>query len=122
MEQIEAAQDKHLNGQDLTFVLGVHEFMMQQVPAWLNGEKAIQIYNEIKELTMRFVEEVKFANKFMGLQEFQRSGGRKIDIFDVEDEEADVIKYKALDTVCLKYKIEEEQLKHVLYTTYIVPN
>ena len=33
-----------------------------------------------------------------------------------------MIKYKALDTICLKYKIEEEQLKHVLYITYIVPN
>jgi len=33
-----------------------------------------------------------------------------------------VIKYKALDTICLKYNIEEEQLKHVLYITYIVPN
>ena len=31
-----------------------------------------------------------------------------IDIFNTEDEEADVIKYKALDTVCMKYKIEEE--------------
>jgi hypothetical protein len=34
--------------------------------------------------------------------------GRKIDIFDAEDEGADVIKYKALDTICMKYKIEEE--------------
>lgn len=31
-----------------------------------------------------------------------------------------MIKYRALDTVCLKYKIEEEQLKHVLYTTFVV--
>ena len=42
------------------------------------------------------------------LKEFDRSGMRKINIYDVEDEEADVIKYRALDTVCLKYKIEEE--------------
>lgn len=40
----------------------------------------------------------------------------------MEDLEADVIKYKALDTVCMKYKIEEDQLKHVLYISYIVPN
>lgn len=40
----------------------------------------------------------------------------------MEDEEADVIKYKALDTVCMRYHIEEEQLKHVLYLTYILPN
>lgn len=40
----------------------------------------------------------------------------------MEDEEANVIKYKALDSVCMQYKIEEEQLKHVLYITYIVPN
>lgn len=58
METIETAQDKHLNGADLTFVLGVEEFMNQQVPPWLSGEKAIAIYQEIKELTMRFVEEV----------------------------------------------------------------
>lgn len=35
--------------------------MMQQVPAWLSGERAIQIYQEIKELTMRFVEEVSLS-------------------------------------------------------------
>ena len=40
----------------------------------------------------------------------------------MEDEEADVIKYKALDTVCMRHQIEEEQLKHVLYLTYILPN
>ena len=47
------------------------------------------------------------------------SQGRRIDVFDAGDEEAEVIKFKALDTVCLKYKIEEEQLKHVLYIAYI---
>jgi hypothetical protein len=41
MDQIELAQEKHLQGADLTFVLGVEEFMMQNVPAWLSGEKAI---------------------------------------------------------------------------------
>ncbi len=40
----------------------------------------------------------------------------------MDDEEADVIKYKALDRVCMDYKIEEEQLKNVLYFTFIVPN
>lgn len=110
MKQIEQAQDRHLNGVDLTFVLGVDEFLGQSVPSWLSGEKAIAIYQEIKDLTMKLVTD-----------EFERTS-RKIDIFDVEDEEADVIRYKALDSVCLKYKIEEEQLKHVLYITYIVPN
>ena len=62
MEQIEAAQDKHLNGTDLTFVLGVQEFMMQSVPAWLSGEKAIQIYEEIKNLTIEFVDDVREEN------------------------------------------------------------
>jgi hypothetical protein len=33
-----------------------------------------------------------------------------------------VIKYKALDTICLKYHLEEEQLKHVLYINFILPN
>jgi hypothetical protein len=37
-----------------------------------------------------------------------QGGGRKIDIYDVEDEEADIIKYKALDSICMKYKLEEE--------------
>lgn len=36
-----------------------------------------------------------------------------------EDDEADVLKYKACDAICLKYQIEEEQLKHVLYVNYI---
>ena len=44
MTQIEQAQDKHLTNVDLTFVLGIDEFMMQKVPAWLSGEKAIEIY------------------------------------------------------------------------------
>ena len=39
-----------------------------------------------------------------------------------DDDEADVIKYKALDSVCLKYNLEEEQLKHVLYLNFILPN
>jgi predicted HTH domain antitoxin len=42
------------------------------------------------------------------IQEFLSQGGRKIDIYDVEDEEADIIKYKALDSICMKYKLEEE--------------
>lgn len=37
-----------------------------------------------------------------------------------EDDEADVIKYRALDTACMKYNIEEEQLKHVLYVNFIL--
>ena len=45
-----------------------------------------------------------------------------MDIYDVEDDEAYVIKQRALDTIYRKYKIEEEQLKHVLYITYILPN
>lgn len=59
MAQIEAAQEKHLNGQDLTFVLGVEEFTSQPIPEWLTGEKAFQIYQEIKDITMRFVDEVR---------------------------------------------------------------
>ncbi len=49
-------------------------------------------------------------------------GGREIDIYDAQDEEGEIIKHKALDTICMRYKIEEEQLKHVLYITYIVPH
>ena len=45
-------------GDDLTFVLGVEEFLSQSVPGWLSGEKAIEIYKEIKELTMQYVETV----------------------------------------------------------------
>ena len=121
MRQLEQAQERHLIGADLTFVLGVEDFLSQQIPSWLSGEQALKIYQEIKDLTMEMVEEV---NQLLinALQEFQRQGGRKIDIYDVEDGEADVIKYKAIDKICLKYKIEEEQLKHVLYITYVVPN
>ena len=39
-----------------------------------------------------------------------------------DDDSADVIKYKALDSVCLKYHIEEEQLKHVIYVNFILAN
>jgi len=38
-----------------------------------------------------------------------------------DDDEADVIKYKALDTVCLNYHIEEEQIKQVIYVNFILP-
>lgn len=61
MPQIERAQEKHLAGVDLTFVLGVEEFMMQQVPTWLSGERAIAIYEEIKQLTIEMVEDVRFV-------------------------------------------------------------
>lgn len=44
MDQIEEAQEKHLNDADLTFVLGVEDFLSSNVPAWLSGEKALQIY------------------------------------------------------------------------------
>jgi hypothetical protein len=92
-------------------VLGVEDFLSSNVPAWLSGEKAHSIYQEIKELTMSLVEE-----------EQQRQGGRRIDLFDAQDEEGEVIKQKALDQICMHYKIEEEQLKHVLYITFVVPN
>jgi len=41
-------------------------------------------------------------------------------IYADDDDDADVIKYKALDTICMKYGIEEEQLKHVLYVNFII--
>jgi len=41
MDQIEEAQEKHLNDADLTFVLGVEDFLSSNVPAWLSGDKAI---------------------------------------------------------------------------------
>lgn len=109
MEQIEAAQEKHFYNVDLTFVLGVKDFLKSQPPSWLTGQRAIEIYQEIKELTQKLAE-----------QEFEFDG-RKIDLYG-EDDEADVIKYKALDTICLKYHLEEEQLKHVLYINFILPN
>ena len=51
MEHIEAAQEKHLMNLDLTFVLGVKDFLKQDIPSWLSAERAIEIYTEIKELT-----------------------------------------------------------------------
>ena len=59
MKQIEQAQERHLNGADLTFVLGVEEFLSQHVPGWLSGDKAISNYEEIKALTMQMVEQVR---------------------------------------------------------------
>jgi hypothetical protein len=44
MDNIESAQEKHLLNQDLTFVLGVKEFLKVHPPAWLISEKAIEIY------------------------------------------------------------------------------
>jgi len=38
------------------------------VPAWLSGEKAIQIYEEIKNLTIEFVDDVR--GETVTLQEF----------------------------------------------------
>lgn len=45
---------------DLTFVLGVKEFLKQDVPSWLTAERAIEIYSDIKDLTQRFAEQVSF--------------------------------------------------------------
>ncbi len=45
--------------QDLTFVLGVKEFLKQDIPSWLTGEKAIEIYSEIKQVTQRYAEMVR---------------------------------------------------------------
>ena len=33
------------------------------MPAWLSGEKAIQIYEEIKNLTIEFVNDVREENR-----------------------------------------------------------
>jgi len=38
MRQLEQAQERHLIGADLTFVLGVEDFLSQQIPSWLSGE------------------------------------------------------------------------------------
>jgi hypothetical protein len=35
----------------LTFVLGVKEFLKVDIPSWLSPERAIEIYQEIKDLT-----------------------------------------------------------------------
>lgn len=56
MDGIEQAQEKHLLNQDLTFILGVKEFLKVDVPSWLNSDRAIEIYQEIKELTQRYAE------------------------------------------------------------------
>ncbi len=58
MDQIEEAQDRHLSNADLTFVMGIEEFLSSKIPAWLSGEKALQIHSEIKDLTLNLVEEV----------------------------------------------------------------
>lgn len=79
------------------------------MPSWLSGEKAIEIYQEIKSLTQKYAIEL------------QESTGRIVDLYE-DDDDTDVIKYKALDTICLRYKLEEEQLKHVLYINFILPN
>ncbi len=61
-----------MNDADLTFILGVEDFLSSNVPAWLSGEKALQIYQEIKDLTMTMVQD-----------EFHRQGGgRQINVFD----------------------------------------
>ena len=39
-----------------------------------------------------------------------------------DDEDVDYIRYKALDTVCMKYEVEEEQIKHSLYVSFILTN
>jgi hypothetical protein len=36
----------------------VKDFLKYQIPAWLTGEKAIEIYSEIKDLTHQFAQEV----------------------------------------------------------------
>eukprot|EP00347_Sterkiella_histriomuscorum_P002589 403367560 len=109
LDDIEAAQEKHFLNADLTFVLGIKDFLKHQPPKWLVGQRAIEIYQEIKEYTQSLAQ-----------SEFQFDG-RKVDLYG-DDDEGDVLKYKALDHICLKYQIEEEQLKHVLYINFILPN
>lgn len=56
------AQEKHLLHMDLTFVLGVKEFLKQDIPSWLTPERAIEIYQEIKDLTHNFAVEVNYLS------------------------------------------------------------
>ena len=45
---------------DLTFVLGVKDFLKYQPPNWLTSQRAIEIYEEIKYITQEFAENVSF--------------------------------------------------------------
>lgn len=50
MDDIENSQEKYFGDKNLAFVVGIKEFEKLDVPTWLTLDKALEIYDEVKEM------------------------------------------------------------------------
>ena len=85
---------------ELAIHLQASETIEQQVPEWLNDERAKEIEIEIRALT----EEVK-----------QQEEERKQQDLDLGETQCKYIKLWALEMVLNKYNLTEDQLKKAIY-------
>lgn len=109
IEDIENAQEKYFGDQNLAFVVGLREFERTEVPTWLTLDKALEIYDEIKEMLQ--AELIQLNSR--SLSSFQDKSGLSGE--EARELEMVYIQYKMQDLLFNKYKIEEEHVKKVLY-------
>lgn len=100
IEDIENSQEKYFGDSNLAFVVGTKEFQNIEVPSWLTLDKALKIYDDLKEMLQA---ELIQLNSKAGLGE------------EARDLEMVYIQYKMQDILYNKYKVEEEHVKKVLY-------
>lgn len=50
IEDIENSQEKYFGDKNLAFTVGTKEFEQLEIPTWLTLDKALEIYDEIKEM------------------------------------------------------------------------
>lgn len=100
IEDIENSQEKYFGDSNLAFVVGTKEFQNIEVPSWLALDKALKIYDDLKEMLQA---ELIQLNSKAGLGE------------EARDLEMVYIQYKMQDILYNKYKVEEEHVKKVLY-------
>jgi hypothetical protein len=100
IEDIENSQEKYFGDSNLAFIVGTKEFQNAEVPSWLTLDKALEIYDDLKEMLQA---ELIQLNSKAGLGE------------EARELEMVYIQYKMQDILYNKYKVEEEHVKKVLY-------
>lgn len=100
IEDIEDSQEKYFGDNNLAFVVGTKEFQFIDVPSWLTLDKALEIYDQLKEMLQA---ELVQLNSRAGLGE------------DARELEMVYIQYEMQDILYNRYKVEEEHVKKVLY-------
>ena len=109
IDDIENSQEKYFGDQNLAFVVGTKEFERIEVPTWLTLDKALEIYDEIKDMLQ--AELIQLNSRSLG--SFQDKPGMSGE--EARELEMVYIQYKMQDMLFNKYKIEEEHVKKVLF-------